>query len=217
MTKSVLLRIPLIGIPLFIILYVWASMYYPGGSQTDQHSVGFSWMDNYWCNLLNTTAINGEPNHSKPIAMAGMLVLAVSFVSFWIGFATVALYNKLTRKATIVSGVLAMATALLLNTSLDHDLVTNLASISGLLAVGGTLIGLYKLQWRSLFWFGLINLILVVINNLFYYNPSLIGYLPLVQKITFGLFLMWFFLISWRISSNFRFLTSSFPTEDSTP
>jgi len=36
------------------------------------------------------------------------------------------------------------------------------------------------------------------LNNLFYYNPELIRYLPLVQKISFAAFLIWFFLISMK-------------------
>lgn len=190
--------IPSLGIPLFILLYVWASFYYPGGSQADGQSAGFSWVNNYWCNLLNSTAINGEANPAQPIAMTAMLVLCVSLGVFWYLFSTISLSGALSVRITQFVGVAAMGTALLLNSSLDHDLITNLASMLGLVAVVGTLIGLRRLQWNVLFWFGMMNLLLVLLNNFLYYNAELIRYLPLVQKISFAAFLVWFFLISMK-------------------
>jgi hypothetical protein len=190
--------IPLLGIPLFVLLYVWASFFYPGGSQADAQSTGFSWVNNYWCNLLNTTAINGQTNPAQPIAMTAMVVLCISLAVFWYLFPMISLSKKLSIRITQFTGVAAMGTALLLNSSLDHDLITNLASLMGLVAVVGTLIGLRRLQWNVLFWFGTMNLLLVLLNNFLYYNAELIRYLPLVQKISFAAFLVWLFLISMR-------------------
>jgi hypothetical protein len=198
MRKSTWFWIPLLGIPSFVLLYVWASFYYPGGSQADAQSTGFSWVNNYWCNLLNSTAINGQTNPAQPIAMTAMVVLCISLAVFWYLFPMISLSKTLSVRITQFTGVAAMGTALLLNSSVDHDLITNLASLLGLMAVVGTLIGLRRLQWNILFWFGTMNLLLVLLNNFLYYNPELIGYLPLVQKISFAAFLIWFFLISMK-------------------
>ena len=198
MRKSTWFWIPLLGIPLFVLLYVWVSFYYPGGSQADAQSTGFSWVNNYWCNLLNTTAINGQINSAQPIAMTAMVVLCISLAAFWYSFPMISLSKTLSVRITQFTGVAAMGTALLLNSSLDHDLITNLASLLGLMAVMGTLIGLRRLQWNVLFWFGTMNLLLVLLNNLLYYNAELIRYLPLVQKISFAAFLVWLFLISMK-------------------
>jgi hypothetical protein len=198
MRTSTWFWIPLLGIPLFVLLYVWASFYYPGGSQADAQSTGFSWVNNYWCNLLNAMAINGQTNPAQPIAMTAMVVLCISLAVFWYLFPMISLSKNLSVRITQFTGVAAMGTALLLNSSLDHDLITNLASLLGLMAVVGTLIGLRRLQWNVLFWFGTMNLLLVLLNNLLYYNPQLIRYLPLVQKISFAAFLVWLFLISMK-------------------
>jgi hypothetical protein len=198
MRKSTWFWIPLLGIPLFVLLYVWASFNYPGGSQADAQSTGFSWVNNYWCNLLNATAINGQTNHAQPIAMTGMVVLCISLAVFWYLFPMISLSKTLSVRITQFTGVAAMGTALLLNSSIDHDLITNLASLMGLGAVVGTLIGLWRLQWSVLFWFGTMNLLLVLLNNFLYYNAELISYLPLVQKISFAAFLVWLFLISMK-------------------
>ena len=198
MRKSTWFWIPLLGIPLFVLLYVWASFYYPGGSQADAKSTGFSWVNNYWCNLLNSTAINGQTNPAQPIAMTAMVVLCISLAVFWYLFPMISLSKTLSVRITQLTGVAAMGTALLLNSSMNHDLITNLASLLGLMAVMGTLIGLRRLQWNVLFWFGTMNLLLVLLNNLLYYNAELIRYLPLVQKISFAAFLVWLFLISMK-------------------
>ena len=198
MRKSTWFWIPLLGIPSFVLLYVWASFYYPGGSQADAQSTGFSWVNNYWCNLLNSTAINGQTNPAQPIAMTAMVVLCISLAVFWYLFPMISLSKTLSVRITQFTGVAAMGTALLLNSSIDHDLITNLASLMGLVAVVGTLIGLRRLEWNALFWFGTMNLLLVLLNNLLYYNAELIRYLPLVQKISFAAFLVWLFLISMK-------------------
>lgn len=198
MRKSTWFWIPLLGIPSFVLLYVWASFYYPGGSQADAQSTGFSWVNNYWCNLLNSTAINGQTNPAQPLAMTAMVVLCISLAVFWYLFPMISLSKTLSVRITQFTGVAAMGTALLLNSSIDHDLITNLASLMGLVAVVGTLIGLRRLEWNALFWFGAMNLLLVLLNNLIYYNAELIRYLPLVQKISFAAFLVWLFLISMK-------------------
>lgn len=172
-------------------LYIVAALLYPGGSQVDEKAIGFSWINNYWCNLLNERAINGEPNPAKPLAMAGMIVLCVSLAFFWILFPNhINLQTKLKRVIQI-TGLLAAVIAFLLFTNMDHDLITNLASGFGLIATIGTFIGLYKQRWFGLFLFGLLNILLVGLNNYVYYTKGLIIYLPVIQKISFATFLIW--------------------------
>jgi len=72
-----------------------------------------------------------------------------------------------------------------------HDEITNLASLFGLVATVGSFVVLYKINWYGLFAFGIINLLLVALNNYVYYTKGLIIYLPVIQKITFAAFLVW--------------------------
>jgi hypothetical protein len=189
--------IPLAGIPVFIILYIIAAAFYPGGHPDDVHAAGFSWLHNYWCNLLNEQAINGEPNKGRPIAFAGMIVLCFSLAAFWFFYPVKQFIAVKTQWLIRVSGILAMLAALFI-TVFDHDAVTNIASLLGLIAVTGTLVILYKTKQTGLFRYGLLNLLLVGVNNLFYYTPSLLHYLPLVQKISFASVLCWIWLIAYR-------------------
>lgn len=194
--NSYWLLTPLWGTALFIALYILATLFYPGGSQADAHARGFSWTNNYWCNLLNEKAINGQFNPARPVALLAMVVLSLTLSAFWLLFAAKSSVSKILRVVIGVSGVLSMAAGFFLFTAADHDFVTNLASALGLIAVIGTLIGLYKMKWFGLFVIGLANLLLVAANNYVYYNKDLLHYLPVIQKITFAVFLVWICLIS---------------------
>ncbi len=45
--KNSWLLTPILGSILFVFLYINATLLYPGGSQFDKQSVGFSWTNNY--------------------------------------------------------------------------------------------------------------------------------------------------------------------------
>ncbi len=182
---------PISGVLIFIVLYVVAAFLYPGGSQVDKNSVGFSWINNYWCNLLNENAINGQPNPAKPVAITGMFVLCLSLSFFWFILPKQIIVSKNLKLTIQVSGILAMTVSFLLFTALNHDLVTNLAASFGAIATIGTIIGLYKNKLLALFAFGLLNILLVAVNNYVYYSKGLIVYLPVIQKISFASFLIW--------------------------
>ena len=189
------------GIGLFFCLYFSATLNYPGGSQADAFSSGFSWSDNYWCNLLDTTAINGAINTARPFALAAMIVLSLTLTVFWYGFPVFAGMGKTCLHIIRYTGMAAMATAFFLFIG-PHDIIINVASLFGLIAVIGTLAGLYHLKSKRLFFMGILNLVLVVINNVFYYKQGLLLYLPVVQKISFLFFLSWFSLISLNLSES---------------
>lgn len=187
--------IPIWGTLIFVVHYLVAAFLYPGGSQLDKNSIGFSWTDNYWCNLLNDFAINGQPNPARPIAMSGMFVLCLALSFFWVQFPNHISVGKFAKLTIQTSGILAMAIALFLFSDIDHDLITNLASFFGLIATTGTFFGLYKNKWYGLFIFGLLIVILVGLNNYVYYSKGLIVYLPVIQKISFATFLLWICII----------------------
>lgn len=193
------LLLPLAGIVIFVALYCIASRLYPGGSSFDVHSKGFSWTKNYWCNLLGKNAINGEANPAHYIAIPAMFVLAATLVSFWWIFPPFTILKRYYQWMIRISGTLAAVCGLFLFTDIDHDLVTNMASIFGLVAGAGTLAGLYKNKWKLLFYAGIGNIALVILNNILYRDETLIRYLPLVQKITFAAFLAWIACINIKV------------------
>ncbi len=182
---------PTFGILSFAALYFVATLNYPGGSQFHKYAEGFNWSENYWCNLLYDNAINGEKNSAKPIALIAMMVLGFTLSYFWIQFPKYTSLEKTYKYTIQVSGILAIGIGFFLFTSFDHDITAYLASVAGLVAMIGTSIGLHKNGWKLLFYFGLLNTVLIILNYLLYNNEQLIVYLPMVQKITFATFLIW--------------------------
>ena len=182
--------LPIIGIALFWSLYFYAATLYPGGSQADSNSVGYDWINNYWCNLLNTHATNGLPNPARPFAIMAMLILCLSLFFFFIQFAKTVSHHKIWKIAILYSGGISMFFAMLLFTPY-HDLMTTLSSIFGVFAVLGIIIEIYKSELLFYKVSGVFCIILLGINNFIYYSEMGIGYLPLLQKITLGVVLAW--------------------------
>ncbi|MBE7174326.1 MAG: hypothetical protein INR73_27390 [Williamsia sp.] len=192
--KNLWVLAPVSGSLLYGLLYLVATFFYPGGAQFDKHSKGFSWIHNYWCNLLNEPAINGQHNPARPIALVALAVLCISLMIFWYIFPLYVQSGKAARLLIQTSGIAAMVTALFIFTA-QHDLVINTAGLFGLVALTGTLTGLHKLGQIWLFRMGLFTIVLIAANNVLYYGNDLMYYLPVVQKITFFYFLLWICLI----------------------
>jgi hypothetical protein len=186
---------PVIGSLLFVFLYVIAALLYPGGSGTNKTAIGYSWADNYWCNLLSEKAINGQINSARPVAVMAMFVLCLSLSTFWILFPALTPLKKYHKLFIQVAGIVCMLTSFLLLTRIDHDLAINISSSFGFIAMIGTLVALYQLKWKWLFALGLFDLLLVALNNYLYHSKEMM-YLPIVQKFSFLAFLVWFSLIS---------------------
>lgn len=187
--------LPVIGVCLFVALYFIASLFYPGGSDVDESSKGFNWMHNYWCELMAARAYNGEANSARPIAIGGMFVLATSISICWYN-ATAFFENKTKANWLILyPGIFSMVSLILLFFQ-PHDLAINIAGVSGMVALIGVELGLYRN--KLLFWFaiGIFCILLCLINNYIYYARKFVYYLPVIQKITFFFFLIWFSMVS---------------------
>jgi len=203
---NIWMLLPLFGTVVFVCLYITATLFYPGGSQVDETSKGFSWANNYWCNLLNEKAMNGQLNPARPIAITAMFILCCTLANFWWIFPQQVGFKRDIRFTIQISGLLAMIVGMLLFTNL-HDTVVNAASLCGLIATVGTFAGLRKLNWKKLFWLGIFNLLLVALNNILYYGNGLKLYLPVVQKITFFFFLLWICLINIKLFNKNKYET----------
>ncbi|HEY4874960.1 MAG TPA: hypothetical protein VIH86_05270 [Puia sp.] len=199
--KNIWLLSPSFGTLIYLLLYIIATFFYPGGSQADKNSVGFSWTQNYWCNLLNENAINGQHNATRPIAIVAMFFLCITLMVFWYIFPKQTGFRKSRKLIVQVSGFASMISIMFISTAL-HDIVINIATVFGLIAVIGTFIGLLELKWTRLFWVGIFILPLVALNNFLYYKTGLLIYLPVVQKITFLYFLLWICLIDVGLYKN---------------
>jgi hypothetical protein len=197
-TRSHITLLPVYGICLFIILYIIATLLYPGGSDVDKLARDFSWLNNYWCELMASYARNGDINTARPVALTAMAVLCISLGLFW--YNTSFLFKPRTAARYIVryAGILSMITVVFLFTR-EHDTVMNISGTLGVIAIAVTIAGLYKNKMRSLVIYAIVCLLLIVLNNYIYYTGQFFYALPVVQKITFLIILLWFVIVSMQL------------------
>ncbi len=195
-SNTLQLLIPFAGICLFVFFYLGAAFLYPGGSHKYESATEFSWIYNYWCDLLDIHAKNGLPNTARPVAIMALLILCISMGYFWYYFTLV--YNSTGRLIIRYSGIISVLFMMFLFNG-PHDLVINLASLAALIAITGTLLVLYREKMFNLFSLGIFCLVLCLINNYIYYTGNFLNSLPVVQKISFFFFLLWFCLIDIQI------------------
>jgi len=182
--------IPIIGINCFVLLFIYASLLYPGGSQKNPNSIGFSWLHNYWCNLMNPIAENGAVNHGSSIAISAMMILCGSLSVFFWQFAKAMEHSAFWKRMIQFGGMLSMLFASLIF-SKHHDLMTILSSLFGIFVVIGIIQSIYKSEMQFYKISGVSCIILLGLNNCIYYSEYGLHLLPLLQKITFGVVLIW--------------------------
>ncbi|MES2278189.1 MAG: hypothetical protein V4592_19320 [Bacteroidota bacterium] len=175
----------LIGIIIALLLLVVATQYYPGGSQVDKNSVGFSWRQNYLSNLFGDKAVNGAPNTSRPWADAGMFFLSVSIAWFFTGFS-----KKIPAKrpANIIRyfGIGATLCAFLAVTPY-HDIMVTMGCTLVLVSLFYTTVFIFKSK-LTLFKVLSVACLLVFYSAMYiYYTRSYLGILPTLQKLALAL------------------------------
>lgn len=183
-------NIPTLGILCFVLLYLYATTLYPGGSQANANAEGFDWVHNYWCNLMNEKARNGLVNPAQPFSVLALFILCLSLMVFFIQFAEFFTENKRWKRILQFSGVSSMLCGMFLFTSL-HDLMTLLSSFFGLFVIIGIIKTVYKSALSHYKRTGIVCILLLGLNNCIYYTSQWIEWLPLLQKITFLLVLSW--------------------------
>ena len=191
--------LPTFGILIFITIYFYSASIYPGGSLADANSVGYDWFNNLWCHLMNEHAINGQANPARSISIFAAVILCVSMIIFFFQFAKYFVKNSIWKIMIKASGIIAMASAAFIFTNY-HDVMTTVLSICGLLGITAILRSLHLQNMTFFKIWGIICVIVIGLNNLFYYNENYTEYLPMVQLIDFVL------ILSWTVSLNLKMI-----------
>ncbi len=186
---------PAIGILIFFGIYFYASTLYPGGHQADYSAPGFSWIHNYWCDLMDTEAYNGEINPAQPYALSAMIMLCLSLSVFFYHFPKYFHVSVLWNRAIRIFGITSMVAAILVASPL-HNAMIAIASILGLFALLGIIYAVikHKLRWFTVV--AVVCILLIGFNNYSYYSRQFVEWLPLLQKISFAIVLGWLFFLN---------------------
>jgi hypothetical protein len=179
----------LLGIIISLILLIVATMHYPGGSQYDKHSIGFDWKNNYICNLFSKQAMNGVDSASPPWAIGGMLVFCISFLLFFIEFSK-KISSKGAARVIRYFGAGGMVCAFLIVTPY-HDIMVTLSGTLVLVSMFYITVFIFKSKLQFFKVLSLVCLTVFYSCNYIYYTGHYLAYLPVMQKIAFGLCAFW--------------------------
>ena len=106
-----------LGIGLFLIFTTVAMIMYPGGTIHDSSTVGYQFFYNFFSNLGEWTARNGEPNKiSAYLFNSALIILALSYFIFYYQFLKIlfkTLDNSILRMSLISTIVISMVSFVL--------------------------------------------------------------------------------------------------------
>jgi hypothetical protein len=176
----------------FVVFYILSAIKYPGGSDFDTYSKGFSLTENYWCELLGAYAKNGRPNHGKPYAFVSLAFLNITLFSIWFYFGYYKSVNNQPNYLLIVSGTISTFFSNFVSTN-AHDYYIALSVLFGVISIL-QMIRIQKQNNHFLFLTGLLAILLIILNCFMYFFNFHLLSLPIIQKITFIFILSWFTL-----------------------
>lgn len=190
-TNPNILLLPLWGMGVFILFYIIAALNYPGGSWLFRKKKGFSFWNNYLCDLLDVYAISGELNSARSYAIIALGFLCAGL--FWLWFYLPRLFDNRSTNQSImqISGLLSLITVVFLAFG-DHDKVVRIAGFFAVIAFVTASIELFKAGHKNLFLLGVLGLLVFLFNYYIYETRVFIALLPVIQKGTFILFISWF-------------------------
>ena len=144
--RPYLLLFPVFGMGIFILLYILAALVYPGGSGSILSQHGFSFWNNYLCDLLDFYAVNGEVNTARILARIGLFVLCISLIILWYHLPKLFVIKSVNLIIMKICGILALITILFLAIG-THDLIVRIAGFWALLLLLFRLLSFLKIAF----------------------------------------------------------------------
>jgi hypothetical protein len=187
----------LLGIALLFIFT--ATLFYPGGSQHNATSVGYSWQHNYLSNLFSEFAMNGAPNTARAWATIGMLFFCSSFALFFWEFSS-KIADKNSSKIIKYSGTFGMLTAFGAATPF-HDTAITIAGVLSLLSIFYVSVFVFKSRLVLLKFISVSVLVVSYMLNIVYYFRFHLELLPILQKVSLAIIIWWMLLLKYQSTS----------------
>lgn len=189
------LYLPLAAMALFVLFYVIAALNYPGGSWNDPQHNGFSFWNNYLCDLLDTYAINGALNEARIWSRTALAILCAGLFYLWYHLPILFAVKTLGVKIMWWGGMLAFVSTLSLSDK-THDTSVWISGFLGTVALVALVVELVRNKYTTLYPLGIVCIVVFLVNYGIYETGFGIRILPIFQKLTFTLFFLWFIQIS---------------------
>lgn len=185
----------LLGILLALGLMVIATLFYPGGSTHNIGTPGFDWAHNYFSNLFSPLAVNSIENGARPWAIASMLVLCLSLGAFFISFAK-KIPKKVDSAIIKYSGILSMIAGFFIVSPLHDQMIIVSVSLA-LVSLFYISVYIFKSKLHLLKVFSILSLLVTYGCNYVYFTSSYLEILPVLQKVTLFIDLLWILSIEY--------------------
>ncbi len=183
---------------LFIVFYIFAAIEFPGGTYANPRQKGFSIAENYLCDLLDDFTYLLQDNPAKIYARVALGFLCLGIFLFW--YHLPFLFRTKTNPQNVMrfSGMLAMFVCVFL-TARNHDIITWVAGILGSVAMILSFKELFKSGYKGYMVFGIICLLLILLNYYIYESGTWRNALPVVQKVTTLAGMAWFVVLNIKL------------------
>jgi len=186
---------PIVGMGIYLLLFLIAANNYPGGSINVQTMQGYSFLHNFLCDVMDPITKGGVYNPARGLAIVSHVVLSLTMIFFF--YLLPEIFNHKNRNFHFVRffGMFTMSLFVFMYTSY-HDLIVTLTGIFGTIALIPFFIELrgYPNKLMKVLAYGCFALSIVV----FFSFETKIGfyYLPFLQKITFLFDAVWVIWVS---------------------
>ena len=192
--------VPIAAVIAFVALYAVAAVLFPGGTRAEPTRTGFSFLHNYWCDLMDATTHGGRTNPGRPVALAAMVVICGGLAVLWT--AAPVLFRRAPRRGWVVrvAGVGCALVAPWVGAGF-HDRAIRVAVALGAVAFVTTLTALEPEHARReiLRISGWCVLAVVAVTYFIWETGFGLPILPALQKLAFIGFLIWVVLLALRL------------------
>lgn len=139
----------------FGVLITSSALAYPGGTWRERSRPGFSFWHNFWCDLLSTRALDGQPNLlGAGLSRAAFVCFALALFQFWPLVAARAEPARPSPSARLIgrfgaASLLAVALVPAATSQLLHGIAVVTSAGASLVAVSVLLPGLLRRRERA--------------------------------------------------------------------
>lgn len=165
---------------LAVVLFGVAAAHYPGG---------YSWLQQSISSLFQPLTVSGAANRARPVAILAVLAFCVGIAVVFHSVASRA-PSPFHQKTIQIAGVGSMVYAFLVVTPM-HDVLVGVALLFFVVAMLAIFHMLWRESRRVMLLTGLVCISGTLWNAAIYYLDAGVGFLPIVQKLSTGLWVAW--------------------------
>lgn len=190
--------LPTVGLGLYLIIFTIAADGYSGGSINVPNAIGYSFFDNFLCDVMTRYTKGGTENGARNLAILAHCILSFTMIFFFYLLPDIFDYKNRNTFLTRFFGVLTMTVFIFMFTSY-HDLIVTLTAILGTIALIPFFIELQHYPNKRFKQLAYLCFILSIIVYFIFQTKIGFHYLPFLQKITFIIDAWWVVWVSFIV------------------